>query len=181
MAVTINGASPTTAQQREFAAAMGLPVLLQTVTVGTAQQDLDFTSLDLDADGTYRIELVVSPNSTGVQEVFCYYNGDLTAANYQSQYLVGAVSSTLAGRSTTATAAFGGSPTSTAFTSRSSLNVSKVAGKNPILTSLNSYDVTGLAAGVFAHRWTGTANVTAIKLRHTSLFGVGTVAKIYKV
>lgn len=182
MAVTINGASPTTAQQREFAAAMGLPVLLQTVTVGTAQQDIDFTSLDLDADVTYRIELVLCPNAAESQTTRMFFNADTTVANYtwvQVQGNAGVVNGTA---SADAAIAFVAAPNSVNNTCVVSIVVGKIAGKRPAsVSNCTAVSVDVLLIQNIAHRWSGTANVTSIKLRHSTLFGVGTVAKIYKV
>lgn len=182
MAVTINGASPTTAQQREFAAAMGLPVLLQTVTVASAQQDIDFTGLDLDADGTYRVELNISPNAVEAQTSYMYFNGDTTAANYNIQFVQGNAGAVNAGAASDARIAWPAAPNNTANTGIAVITVGKVPGKKPHSQSqCTAVTADTLLNVMIAHRWSGTANVTSIKLRHSTLFGVGTVAKIYKV
>lgn len=181
MAVTINGVAPTTAQQREFAAAMGLPVLLQTVVLGSNQQDIDFTGLDMDTDQMYEIRLMVSPSTTTNQETFCYYNGDLTAANYQNQFTLASTTTTTAGRASTAAAALGGAPSSTVHTIHAKIFISKTPAHTPILNSVNGYDNGGAVVTSYSHRWGNSVNVTSIKLRHTSTFGAGTVAKLYKV
>lgn len=183
MTTTIQGqGAPTTAQQRDFAAAMGLPVLLQTVTVGTAQQDIDFTSLDLDADRIYRIELSHIPNAGENQTVKAFYNSDFTDANYQNQFLSAAATTATALRQSTAFAAFGGIPTNANYCNLSTITITKTAGKIPMLMSVSGYiNATDAALVTIAQRWSSSVNVTAIKLRHTTLFGVGTVAKIYKL
>lgn len=183
MSVTINGVSPTTAQQREFAAAMGLPVLLQTVTVGSAQQDIDFTGLNLDSDVSYRVEVIMAINAASDQSVAVYYNADTTAANYQVQLLAGDGSSAFAElRNNTTGAIFGGAPSATTQTLVGSMTFAKVTGKTPGMISDFIYmNAANIRRSIVGHRWNSSANVTAIKLRHTSNFGVGTVAKIYKV
>lgn len=181
MSVTINGVAPTTAQQREFAAAMGLPVLLQTITVSAAQQDIDFSSLSLDSDRSYKIELSLVPNSAADQLVFVYFNSDFTNANYQKQTMSGDGSTTSSQRVADSGCMGGGTPNSTNFTILSMANIVKVAGKMPVISTENSvYSAGSIARTQCAASWNGTANVTAIKLRHTSNFGVGTVAKIYR-
>lgn len=182
MAVTINGVSPTTAQQREFAAAMGLPVLLQTVTVGTAQQDIDFTSLDLDADSNYQIFLAVKPNTTGDQTVYAYYNADTTNTNYQTQFLTTDNTTNTAGRASAPIFAFGNVTATTTQTLQANANFAKISGAVPICDSISADTIAGSIRFLrTAVKWNSTANVTSIKLRHTSNFGAGTVAKIYKV
>lgn len=182
MTVTINGAAPTTAQQRDFAAAMGLPVLLQTVTVASAQQDIDFTGLNLDVDASYQIDLSVVQNSAGVGDIFCYYNADLTAANYQNQTLVADSTSVASARASTARFAGGFTTSDTTDTLLVTGRITKYTGKKPsAATKSTSSTASGIVMVDVAHRWSGTSNVTSIKLRHTSNFGVGTVAKIYKV
>lgn len=181
MTVTVNGSPPTLAERIEFAQAMGLPVLLQSVTVATAQQDIDFTGLDLDADVSYRIELVVKPNSTGLQSVTMYYNADLTDANYQIQYEQ-AVNTTINGaRAASPVAAFGGVAATLGQTTRSTVEISKISGAVPVFDSSSAYTETGNVMFIrVAGKWNSTANVTSIKLRHTSNFGVGTVARLFK-
>lgn len=181
MAVTINGVSPTTAQQREFAAAMGLPVLLQTVTVASAQQDIDFTGLNLDADRIYRIEMTLVTNASEDQSVRVFYNTDFTDVNYQSQFILAGGATSSVARAATATALFG-AVMSAGLVSVGYCLLSKIPGKAPSLVGTQSiFDNANIALITRSAKWNGTANVTSIKLRHTTLFGVGTVAKIYKV
>ncbi len=184
MTVTINGVSPTTAQQREFATAMGLPILLQTVTVATAQQDIDFTGLDLDADVQYRIELLHVPNASEIQSVKIFFNADTTEGNYRRQRVSGIA---LAASASSASDAFiiigNGATADTNYTLQASISVSQVTGKYPVALGVfsNQAGTAFTNTGVSSVARVDTANVTSIKLRHTSNFGVGTVAKIYKI
>lgn len=182
MTVTINGLAPSTAQQRDFAAAMGLPVLLQTVTVGSAQQDIDFTGLDMDADKFYRIILIHKPNASEAQGISMYYNGDFNPANYEHQFTQGNNTSITGGRFSNAAVGLGGTPTSTNVGGLTDICLSKFAGATPAANSISSGVITAsIYQKTIGHRWISTANVTSIKLRHDFNFGVGTVAKLYKV
>lgn len=181
MTVTINGSSPSLAQKRDMSASFGMPVKIAEVVVGSAQQDIDFTGLDLDTDRVYIIELVMKPNATTDSTVYLYYNADTTAANYQVQYssAIGA-SITTQFITSNAAIAFGNITANTAHTYTASLRISKIAGCTPMAHGNSEYTASGNPMhNILNHRWTGTANVTSMKLRHTSNFGAGTVARLY--
>lgn len=153
----------------------------KTVTVSSAQQDIDFTGLDLDADVQYRIVLIHAANATDSQGIGLMYNGDTTAANYQHQYVQGSNTTVSAGRFSNAAIGLGGTPSGTNRTTQTNIVITKLSGKYPSAAS-TAVGVVGsdiLHKGI-AHQWLSTANVTSIKLRHDNLFGVGTVARLYK-
>lgn len=151
-------------------------------TVTTAVQDIDFTGLDLDADETYIIELSYVPASTGDKGIYLYFNNDLTATNYNAVlfYSDGASPSGFALNSAYAFSVGAGS----IYTAKAKFEIGKLAGHMPrTAVTATGRSAAGLRSMLNNHEWTGTGNVTDIKLRHADAagFAVGTRARLYKL
>lgn len=158
------------------------------VIVSTAQTDIDFTGLSLDAAGIYRIELLLVPNATGDQAVAMYYNADTTAANYRRRRLtVFSTSSvtTAAASDANISTSVGGTNGATNQPHKLTVEIQKVAGAYPVAeTRVVGWSGTGqLWSETLAHSRMNAADVTDIKLRHVVAngFGVGTRARLYKL
>ena len=157
----------------------------EVVVTGSAVTDIDFSSLNLDADRVYQMEVIVAPGATGAHIIAMYLSGDTTNGNYYSQ--LGYFLTTIAGGSGAANANIflNNSLPNTSTTYSFTVKLMKVAGHNPTATSI------GVAVhndgapffSSYAYRHNSTANVTSIKLRNTIAngFGVGTVARLYRL
>lgn len=155
------------------------------VIVASPQTDIDFSSLDLDADTFYEIQLHHVPNASGAQSISMYYNSDFTATNYRGTYVGSDGSGTFGGNSSTANVVDSGA-TGSVRAARSTINISKASGSRACATSFFMRAVAGGGMGIVSigHEWTAsTANVTAIKLRNSvsNGFGVGTVVNLYRL
>jgi len=151
-------------------------------TVTTAQQDIDFSSLDLDADASYVIELAYVPAATGDKGIYLYFNADLTATNYNSTlfYSDGAAPSGFAFNNAYAFSSGAGS----IYTASAKFEIAKLAGHLPrSRISATGRSTAGLRSMLNNHEWNSTANVTAIKLRHADAggFAAGTRARLYRM
>jgi len=149
--------------------------------VTAARQDIDFTSLDLDASRQYRIELFVVPNAAENQTTLIFFNGDETEANYQRQFVQMENTSQSIFRSTGGVVLGGYIPSTTTRGIYAELKLMKVAGAYPVCKfSSNQWNSANLALRQGFLTWLNTANVTSIKLRHSTHFGAGTVARLYE-
>lgn len=150
------------------------------VTVTSAQQDIDFTTLDLNTARFYQIELYVVPNVSGAQTVSYYFNSDTTNANYRRQLLIANGSTSFASRASDGAVLTTNAMPTTATSIYVTLKTAKYTGVRPSSTLVcQVQDTTEIMSMTGSHVWTNTTNVTDIKLRHSSNFGVGTIARLY--
>ena len=157
----------------------------EVVVTGSAVTDIDFSSLNLDADRVYQMEVIVAPGATGAHIIAMYLSGDTTNSNYYSQLGYFLASSAGAGASAAANIFFNNSLPDTSAAYSFTVKLMKVAGHKPTATSI------GVAVhndgapffSSYAYRHNSTANVTSIKLRNTITngFGVGTVVRLYRL
>lgn len=186
MSVTIDGVTPTLAQKRELALALGVPVLLHSVTLTATQQDIDFTGLNLVTDIAYRIDLVTVPGSLVDQGTRLFFNSDVTAANYSTNYQFHDSVTTpfnyTSAREANSFVGIGWAPSTTSRGGQSVIEVRQVSGCFP------TFVANGMAWSSDRSMRINTAGarlnteaVTSIKLRHASVFGVGTVARLFLV
>lgn len=158
----------------------GALTYLGEVVVSTAQQDIDFSGLGLEAAGIYQIELVHVANATSAATISLYYNGDLTAGNYQSQYWSAFGSSTFQDRASNARIALDAGTVAVGAVLTSTIKISKLASRRPqALAETTGNDGSNIFTQRISHTRTNTADVTSIKLRSSGLFAIGSRARLY--
>ena len=160
--------------------------LAEVVVTGSAVTDIDFSGLDLDADGIYQIEMFVKPGATGQHLVAMYYSGDTTNANYYSQlgYFLSATPG--AGASAAPYIFFNNTLSNTTNPYSFTAKLMKISGEKPTAISIGQgvNTTTGFPFfSSYAHRRDNTGNVISIKLRNTITngFGVGTIVRLYRL
>lgn len=164
----------------------GIEKIAQVIVTGSAVTDIDFSSLNLDADSIYRLEAFVVPGATGAHVVSLLFSGDTTNGNYQRQSLTYFGTSLDVSRTNHPyifyTDTLGGLTHTYSF----STTIKKASGAEPLseTASACTLDSSGnISITSSTHRWNSTANVTAIKLRNlvTNGFGVGTFVRLYRM
>ena len=154
-------------------------------TVTTAQRDIDFTGVDLDADAKYVVELAYVPVTTGDHTISLYYNADLTGTNYRATLFYSDGPSAV-GFSINSAYAFSCGNSLTPKAAFAKFEIGKVVGHKPFASVAvcgPAFSGGGVRSMLNGHEWGNTANVTSIKLRHVNAggFGIGTRARLYRL
>lgn len=162
--------------------------LIAEVMVAAARTDIDFTGLDLDADRTYQIQLLMVPSVTGNQNASIFFNGDTADANYRRRRLTSFATTSVtgvAGNDAVFVTGTGGSNGAVIQPQKTMLQISKVAGVYPMVDarSVGWSGVGQLWIDSIGVSRMNAENVTSIKLRHniTNGFGVGSFARLYRL
>lgn len=156
------------------------------VIVASAQPDIDFSGLDLDADAEYLLAVYAVQSAASVNHALqLFYNGDTTLANYQRQSVLVAHTSMTANRASDPYILYARNPSASVDNVLAgTIRISKAAGRKPIaVVQGNSWSTStaGLETYQGAHVYSSTVNVIAIKLRHLVNFGVGTRVRLYRL
>ena len=153
--------------------------LVGSTTLGSSNQDISVSGLDIANDGMYMVVLNLKNSGATVGNVFPLFNGDTTSANYDSQVSFVSAASVSAGRANNprlmdiiaSSIAVG-----TFFMVRDVDGLTSIFGKgrDSGTTAIRMFDsVVG---------WRTNANVTTLTIRHsTSTFATGSYVKVYKI
>lgn len=164
-----------------YAPASGSPLtkVARSVVSGGAVTNVTFSSLNLDAAGTYIIKIRLKNATASLMSLSLYYNADTTATNYHRQRL-GAT-----GNSPGATRGNDGIIAQAPASSYAVIHgeVSCSVGSDPARSTFNYNNgaTTAIEIQSIAHLWTNTANVTSITFSSSvaSAIDNGSVIEIY--
>lgn len=159
----------------------GAMTLVDTVTAAGGETALTMSGLDLAADGSYILQVVLKNATASLAVISCFFNGDTTATNYDTVNVQAKVGASFTPAYTNA-ATFGVLNASSSLVGQAFV-CNDLGGKTSADWSQRSGETTAIEQRWGVMMWRTAANVNSITLSASvaSSMAVGSYFKVFKV